>query len=238
MLRVPRSVSGRVPAAVALALVAPAVAAVAAPVEPPPVGCRDSLVRFHGDPFDPVAAAQEEQEQVEELAVGAEVVAVDTLHVQLAGGAPAAVRDDSDSGENAAVAAVAGGDAESQHSSKAVAVAVVAVDGTTEVAPSSCFGCSAAAVRDRDDDLDVAAVAAAADEPSFLRIGYVAVGPVGPAVAAESVLGQSLANGRFALPVVVPCFAVAVDGGVADIVAAAAADDDCHHPSGSRCCLP
>lgn len=206
------------------------VAAAAAPVEP--VGCRDKWVHFHDDPVDLAAAAAAALEQEEEPAVGAEVAAVDTLHDQLADGALAAVRDGSGSDENAAAAAVAAAVA-----SKAVAAA----DGTTEVAPSSCSGYFAAA-DDTDDDLDAVA---AADEPSFLRIGSAVAAPVALAAVADSGLGQSLANGCFALPVVVPCFAaVDVDGGVADTVAAvavdtadAAADDDCH-PSGLRCCLP
>lgn len=211
------------------------VAAAVLPVEP--AGCRDSLVRFRGrGPLDP-AAGEEEL-----AAVGAEVPAeavVGTIRVRPADDAPApevVLRDDSGSGEDAAAVAVV-------VASKAVAAAV-ADDGTTEVAPSSCFGCfadhpAAVVVGDTDDDLDAAA-AAAADEPSFLRIGSVALVP-----EADSALGQSLANGCFAPQEVVPCSAVAavVDADdVADTAvvadddapaaAAAAADGDCH-PSGS-----
>lgn len=216
-----------------------ALVAAAVPVEP--AGCRDRVVRFHGrDPVDPAG--------VEELAaVGAEVLAeavVGTIRrVRLADDAPApevVLRDDSGSDEDAAAVAVV-------VASKAVAAAAaVADDGTTEVAPSSCFGCFAdhpAVVGGTDDDLDAAA---AADEPSFLRIGSAAA--VALVSEADSALGQSLANGCFALPEVVPCFAVAAavdaddvadtavvaddDAPVGAAAAAAAADGDCH-PSGS-----
>lgn len=215
-----------------------ALVAAAVPVEP--AGCRDRLVRFHGrGPVDPAG--------VEELAaVGAEVLAeavVGTIRVRLADDAPApevVLRDDSGSGEDAAAVAVV-------VASKAVAAAAaVADDGTTEVAPSSCFGCFAdhpAVVGGTDDDLDAAA---AADEPSFLRIGSAAAVALVP--EADSALGQSLANGYFALPEVVPCSAVAAavdaddvadtavvaddDAPVGAAAAAAAADGDCH-PSGS-----
>lgn len=213
-----------------------ALVAAAVPVEP--AGCRDRLVRFHGrGPVDPAG--------VEELAaVGAEVLAeavVGTIRVRLADDAPApevVLRDDSGSGEDAAAVAVV-------VASKAVA-AVAVDDGTTEVAPSSCFGCFAdhpAVVGGTDDDLDAAA---AADEPSFLRIGSAAAVALVP--EADSALGQSLANGYFALPEVVPCSAVAAavdaddvadtavvaddDAPVGAAAAAAAADGDCH-PSGS-----
>lgn len=216
-----------------------ALVAAAVPVEP--AGCRDRLVRFHGrGPVDPAG--------VEELAaVGAEVLAeavVGTIRrVRLADDAPApevVLRDDSGSGEDAAAVAVV-------VASKAVAAAAaVADDGTTEVAPSSCFGCFAdhpAVVGGTDDDLDAAA---AADEPSYLRIGSAAAVALVP--EADSALGQSLANGCFALPEVVPCSAVAAavdaddvadtavvaddDAPVGAAAAAAAADGDCH-PSGS-----
>lgn len=210
-----------------------ALVAAAVPVEP--AGCRDRLVRFHGrGPVDPAG--------VEELAaVGAEVLAeavVGTIRVRLADDAPApevVLRDDSGSGEDAAAVAVV-------VASKAVA-AVAVDDGTTEVAPSSCFGCFAdhpAVVGGTDDDLDAAA---AADEPSFLRIGSAAAVALVP--EADSALGQSLANGCFALPEVVPCSAVAAAVDADDVAdtavvadddapvgAAAAADGDCH-PSGS-----
>lgn len=216
-----------------------ALVAAAVPVEP--AGCRDRLVRFHGrGPVDPAGV-------VELAAVGAEVLAeavVGTIRrVRLADDAPApevVLRDDSGSGEDAAAVAVV-------VASKAVAAAAaVADDGTTEAAPSSYFGCFAdhpAVVGGTDDDLDAAA---AADEPSFLRIGSAAAVALVP--EADSALGQSLANGCFALPEVVPCSAVAAavdaddvadtavvaddDAPVGAAAAAAAADGDCH-PSGS-----
>lgn len=181
------------------------------PVEPP---VRDSLVRFRGDRVDPAP---------EEVAAGcAEVAVADTLHAAQPDDAPEAVRDDSGSDEDAAAAAAA--------VAVAAAAASKADDGTTEVAPSSCSGCSA---DDTDDDLG----AAAADEPSFPRIDSAAAAV--PLVEADSGPGQSLANGCFA--VVVPYFAVAdVDGVVAavaadtvpdavgDDAAVAAGDGDCH----------
>lgn len=182
-------------------------AAAAVPTEP--VGFRGNLVRFHGDPVVPA----EEKEQL--AAVCAEVVvAAGTLRVRFADDAPGAeVHEYSDSGaDSAAVAAAA---------AVVASTVVVAADGTMEVAPSSCCGCFVAG--DMDDDLDAAVAAAAAvaaDEPSFLRIGSgAAVVVVVPEV--DSGLGQSLANGCFELPVVVPCF-VAVD---ADGVAVAVADN-------------
>lgn len=176
---------------------------------------RDSLARFRGDRVDPAP---------EEVAVGcAEVAVADTLHAVRPDDAPAAVRDDSDSGEDAAAAAAVVAVA-------AAAAASKADDGTTEVAPSSCFGCSA---DDTDDDLG----AAAADEPSFPRIDSAAAVPP---VEADSGPGQSLASDCFA--VVVPYFAVVadVDGVVAaaDTVPDAAADDDTAVAAGDGDCHP
>lgn len=187
---------------------------------------RDSLVRFRGDRVDPAP---------EEVAAGcAEVAAAvaDTLHAALPDDVPVVVRDGSGSDEDAAAAAAAAVAAEAV---AAAAAASKADDGTTEVAPSSCSGCSA-------DDTDDYPGAAAADEPSFLRIDSAAAAAAAvPLVEADSGLGQSLASGCFA--VVVPYFAVAdVDGVVAaaaaaadtvpdaagDDAAAAVGDGDCH----------
>lgn len=184
-----------------------AVEAAVLPAEPL---VRDSLVRFHGDPVDPVA--------LEEVAAGcaevAEAAAADTLHARLDDAPAAVVRDDSGSADEDAAAAAA----------VVVAAASKADDGTTEVAPKSCSGCSA---DDKDDDPGAAA-AAAADGSSFLRIDSAAV----PPAEADSGPGQSLASGCFA--VVVPYF-VGVDGVVAadtvlagDAADAAAGDGDCH----------
>lgn len=127
------------------------VAAAAGPTEP--VGCRGSLVRFHGDPVDPA----EEKKQL--AAVCAEVaVAAGTLRVRFADDAPESeVREDSDFGaDSAAVAAAA---------AVVASMGVVAADGTMEVAPSSCCGCFVVGDMDDDHDAAVAAAVVAAYEP-------------------------------------------------------------------------